>query len=169
MTNLETRSFSLIVGGTQYIAATLAQLAERGVAPADVLALAKRTLTEDVDARAEALRLSIATPGAGQAMEYQETQAQAFAALQASPASVTPAAYPMLAASIGIDIDPSTNAPATDVLGVARAVQKAYAAWLAAGAAIRGARLHGKAAIEAAATPAAAAQAFDAIDWPPLG
>ena len=71
----------------------------------------------------------------------------------------------MLAASIGVDVDPKTQAPATDVLGVARAIQAAYAGWLAAGSAIRGARLKGKAAIGAATTIEAAAAAFDAIVW----
>ena len=71
----------------------------------------------------------------------------------------------MLAATIGIDIDPETKAPATDILGVARGVVAAGDAWLAIGTRIRTARLKGKAAIEAADSIEAARAAFDAIDW----
>ncbi len=138
------------------------------VAPVEIiLAAAKAALAVRIDAHAETLRRIIATPGAGQAMEYQQVQVEAFDALALAAGTVPDAAaYPMLAASIGLDIDPDTKAPATDVLGVARSVKAAFAAWLALGSAIRRARLKGKAAVDAAETIAAAVAAFDAIDWP---
>ncbi len=132
-----------------------------------VLAAAQGALCVAVDAQAEKLRIVVLTPGAGQAMEYGELKAEAQAALAAT-AAATPALYPMLAASVGIDIDPSTNAVATDVLGVARAVMVQSAAWTALGAAIRKARVTGKAAIAAASDLASAKAAFAAITWPAL-
>ncbi len=85
-----------------------------------------------------------------------------------APSSATAEKYPMLAATIGTDIDPETGAAATDILGVARSVQAARDAWLAIGSAIRGTRLKAKAAIDAAATVEAAQAAFDAVEWPAL-
>jgi hypothetical protein len=152
-------------GGLGYRCQTLAQLEAAGVPCAVRLAAVQGYLAARVDAQAEALRGRLITLGAGQSLEYQETQAQALAAL-AAPGTATAAAYPMLAATIGVDVDPQTDAPATDVLGVARAVQAAAARWLTAGAAIRAARLSGKAAIAAASSVEDAAAAFDAIDWP---
>ncbi|WP_066920178.1 hypothetical protein [Methylobacterium sp. CCH5-D2] len=127
----------------------------------------KAALKAEIDAKAEALRSALITPGSGQAMEYQEAQAQASAAL-AAPQGASAALYPMLAASIGLDLDPETGAPATDVLGVARAIRVAFEGWLAAGAAIRRARLLGKAAVDAAETLPEALDAAAAIVWPRL-
>ncbi|MFB0491937.1 hypothetical protein ABIE45_004523 [Methylobacterium sp. OAE515] len=133
-------------------------------APVDLPAF-KAGLKAQIDAAAEALRLTLITPGSGQAMEYQEAYAQARAALQAT-GDVNASDYPMLAVTIGVDIDPQTKKPATDVLGVARSVKAAYEAYLQAGAAIRGARLLAKAEIEAAADAELAQAVFAAIKWP---
>lgn len=127
-------------------------------------ALAGR-LKSAVDDKAEALRLSAVTGGSGQAMEYQEAQTQAFAVL-ADPKDASAEKYPMLAATIGFDIDPDTKAPATDVVGVARSVVAAYTAWVGFGSAIKSARIKGKAAIDKAGSIADAAAAFEAIEWP---
>ena len=157
-------------GGLSYRGQTLADLRGHGLPEADVVAAVKAFLSGQVDAMAEAVRAKFITPGSGQAMEYQEVLAQAQMALDASAAgSLDPAKYPMLAASSGIDADPSTKAPATDVLGVARGVQAAHAAWIALGAEIRRVRLSGKSAIDAAATVEAAQSAFSAIAWPSAG
>jgi hypothetical protein len=131
----------------------------------DRFLVVKAEMKAAIDASAEALRLTLITPGAGQAMEYQEAYAQAQAAL-AADGPVKDADYPMLAATIGVDFDPSSKKPATDVLGVARSVKAAYEAYLLAGAAIRGVRLTGKAKIDAATDEAAARAAFKAISWP---
>lgn len=130
-------------------------------------------LKAQVDVAAEALRLTLITPGSGQAMEYQEAYAEAVqvdATLKANAsATFDPAAFPMLSASIGFDADPTTGQPTVDVPGEARAVLAAYDAYQKAGAAIRAARLKGKAAIDAATTPDAAQAAFAAVAWPSLG
>ncbi|KAA0124026.1 hypothetical protein CIW48_08995 [Methylobacterium sp. P1-11] len=98
-------------------------------------------------------------------MEYQEAYAQAQTALGVT-GTVSASDYPMLAATIGIDVDPKT---AKDVLGVARSVKAAYEAFLGGGASIRGARLAGKQAVDAAATIDDACAAVDAVSWPALG
>lgn len=128
----------------------------------------KAALAKQVDSDAERERLKLITPGSGQAMEYQEAYAQAQAAL-AAIGDVKASVYPMLAATIGVDFDPQTGKPATDVLGVARSVKAAYEAYLQAGAAIRGARLLAKAEIEAAADADLAQAVFAAIQWPSFG
>lgn len=133
----------------------------------------KAALKAAVDDAAEALRLTLITPGSGQAMEYQEAYAEAVqvdAALKANAsATFDPAAFPMLSASLGYDLDPTTGKATVDIAGEARAVLAAYDAYQRAGAAIRAARLKAKAAIEAAADEAAAQAAFAAIVWPALG
>ncbi|WP_354442417.1 hypothetical protein [Methylobacterium sp. 1973] len=138
------------------------------VAPIPELADIKTALKAEVDAKAEALRLTLITAGSGQAMEYQEAYAQAKAALAVSGA-IEPSDYPMLAATIGVDIDPKTGKPAADVLGVARSVKAAYEAFLQVGAAIRGTRLLAKAEIDAASDVGHAQVIFTAIKWPALG
>lgn len=154
--------------GADHRAFTLDQAQAIGLPETAILAAVQSWLKEQVDSRAEDLRLRLITPGSGQAMEYQQAYAQAVAA-QAAGSSATAADYPMLAATIGIDLDPETKAPATDVLGVARSVAQAYEACVAFGAMVRAARLKGKAAIDAATTVAAAGDAYDAIAWPPGG
>jgi hypothetical protein len=160
-------SFSTPTG--RHVGMTAAALLAHGVPAAEVLAGFRDFLCTRVDAQAEALRLAVLSPGAGQALEYQEAQAQARAALAGPPAEATPVRYAMLAASIGIDRDPQSGALAADGLGVARAVVAAYGAWLEVGAAIRGARLAGKAAIAAAPTLPEAEAAYAAVAWPALG
>lgn len=154
------------VDGTQTDAALETVLAPYGLHA--TLFFLKRALLAEVDTRAETLRLAHVTPGAGQAMEYQETQAQAFAALAAAASGKGLALddYPMLAATIGLDLDPSTGKVATDVLGVARSVQASYDAWLKIAAPIRRVRLAGKAAIAGAADAASARAACAAVAWP---
>ena len=134
----------------------------------EALKALKDSLGRQVDADAEALRLTLITPGSGQAMEYQEAYAQAQAALAVGDEAKA-ADYPMLAVTIGVDIDPQTKKPATDVLGVARSVKAAYEAYLQAGAAIRGVRLLAKAEIGAASDADLAQAVFAAIKWPSFG
>lgn len=170
MSTLTRIPLTLTVEGTRFTEIAAADLvAVYGVSEATVLPAFKAALGVRVDAVAEDLRSKITTPGAGQAMEYLQVQTEAYTALNGSADKATADTYPMLAATIGIDVDPSTNAPATDVLGVARSVQQQFNAWLKVGAAIRRGRLAGKLAIDAATTLDAAAAACDAIVWPPLG
>ena len=165
LAKLNMSSLSAQNNGLLYRGMNPAGLAKAGVPAAVILTTVQQWLEDQVDVAAERLRGQVLTPGAGQAMEYQEAVAEATAAL-AAPTTATAALYPMLASSIGIDIDPSTKAPATDVVGVARAVQAMQSAWVTAGAAIRQARLAGKAAIASSTTIAAAVAAYDAIVWP---
>ena len=154
-------------GGRYFYQCTPAELRAQGVPDAAFLPVVKAALRAEVDTQAEALRGLLITAGTGQAMEYQESQAQAFAAL-ATPEPATAERYKMLAATIGLDVDPTTGAPATDVLGVARSIKAAYDAWETVGAAIKRARLSGKAAIDAATDLETAAAAFAAVEWPAL-
>ncbi|GJD93344.1 hypothetical protein [Methylobacterium iners] len=160
-------TFSFEHQGVRFNAATASQMRAAGVPDDALFGAYKADLMAQVDNAAERLRNRMLTPGSGQAMEYQEVQAQAVAALKA-PSSATPAKYPMLAASIGIDIDPTTNEPANDVVGVARAITAAYDLWQEAGASIRGIRLAGKKAIAEATTVEGANAALEAIEWPAL-
>ena len=139
----------------------------------DPLPALKVALSQQIDAAAEALRLTLITPGSGQAMEYQEAYAEAVqvdAAIKANAAvTFDPAAFPMLSASLGYDRDPSTGEPTTDIASEARAVLAAYDAYQRAGAAIRGARLKAKAEIAAATSEVAAVAIFSGLIWPKLG
>ncbi|RVU13169.1 hypothetical protein [Methylobacterium oryzihabitans] len=154
-------------GGRYYYQCTPEHLRAQGVPDAAFLPVVKAALKAAIDAQAEALRGLLITAGTGQAMEYQESQAQAFSAL-GEPETATAERYKMLAATIGLDVDPVTGAPATDVLGVARSIKAAYDAWETAGAAIKRGRLSAKAAIDAAPDLDAAAAAFAAVEWPAL-
>ncbi|MCF4125050.1 hypothetical protein [Methylobacterium sp. SyP6R] len=154
--------------GRTYPDFTVPMLREAGVPDDVVLVGVKARLTVAIDERAESLRRSVLSPGVGQALEYQEAQTQAAAALEGEASAATAGRYPMLAATVGIDIDPETGAPATDILGVARSVQAARDIWLAIGAAIRGTRLGAKAAVEAASSIEGAQAAYDAVVWPTL-
>jgi hypothetical protein len=152
-------------GGFGYRSRTVAALRGLGIPDADILDGVRVYLRAQIDGEAERLRGTVMTPGVGQAMEYQQAQAEAKAAL-ASPKAATAEAYPMLAASIGVDIDPETRAPAADVLGVARSVSAAFKAWLETGAAIRGVRLSVKGKVDAATTVEDAIKAATDISWP---
>lgn len=156
---------SFVYADERFVAAEPAFLVSRGVPASVILAAGQDVLCAEIDAAAEVARAAWITPGVGQSMEYDAAERQAEAALKA-PTSATPAKYRMLAASIGIDVDPSTGAPATDVLGVARGVLAARDAWIDAGAAIRETRLRVKAEIRAAETIEAAAAVAAAASWP---
>lgn len=130
--------------------------------PAVSLAALKISLKTRLDADAETERLKYVTPGAGQAMEYQQAAAEAEALLTAIALDPDyepdPELYPMLAASIGID--------GGTLAEVAATVAAMHGQWRQIGSAIRAARLAGKAAIDAAETAEDAQAAFDAVEWP---
>lgn len=123
----------------------------------DQLARFKEQRKAAIDAEAERQRLRWITPGAGQAMEYQQSATEA-AAYFAAGHSEPPAAgtYPMLEASVGIDGETLAD--------VASTVLAMHGQWQVIGSAIRGARLAAKQAIDIAAT-VAEAEAVRAI-WP---
>jgi len=121
---------------------------------------AKASALRAIDQAAEAARQLFITPGAGQAMAYQHKleEARALQAVLAAQGEPNPAAYPHLAAEIGV-----TGA---DLAGVAEAVLYKAAAWTGASAAIEGLRLGAKAAVNAADSVAAVQAAAAGIPWP---
>lgn len=108
-----------------------------------------------VDKEAEAQRLRHITPGAGQALVYEQKRAEA-AAMASDPDPVA-SNYPLLAAEVGI------TAPSLAEVG--SKVRELSAAWLSMAAAIEGARLSAKAAIGAARTPPEIRAAAEVV-WP---
>lgn len=134
------------------------------VPPGPDLAVLKEELKAGIDAAAEAARLKYITPGSGQALEYQAVTEEARA-LQADQ-NPSPANYPNLQASVGIDIDPATGLASTDIHGSARSVLAMQGAWAAVGAAIRQTRLTVKAAIDAAGDVASARAIAAGVVWP---
>lgn len=106
-----------------------------------------------VDAAAEAARQRYVTPGAGQALTYQEKAAQAQAYESAgAPVDATP--WPFVAAE--------AQARGVAAATAAASILAARAAWIQIGAQIEGVRIAAKAAIAQAATAAAVTSARDA-------
>jgi hypothetical protein len=105
-----------------------------------------------VDDAAEARRQDFLTPGAGQALEYQQSRAEAVAAL-AAPEPLDPAAYPMLAAEQAA-LAAAGVAPLPSLRAVAESVRQADERWTAIGAAIKEVRRAAKLALAAAPTEA---------------
>lgn len=138
--------------GEQTTAALQAVLAPHGLYVD--LAELKASLKRRIDDAAEAERLKYITPGAGQAMTYARKVEQAKAVLAATDPQ--PEAYPMLAASIGIDGD--------DLVEVATTIVAMDAAWEVIGGAIEAARLAAKRAVDFA-EDAQAARAVAPV-WP---
>ncbi len=115
----------------------------------------KTALKAQVDAAAERERARYITPGAGQAMTYQ-AKADEARRLAADP-SPDAADYPLLSAEVGIT--------APDLVAVGAVVLAAYQAWQVIGAAIEGARLGAKQAIDLAEDEATARAAAEVV-WP---
>lgn len=108
-----------------------------------------------VDAEAERLRLTLITPGAGQALVYERKRAAAERMV--GDPEPQPTDDPLLAAEVGIT--------APTLTGVGAAVRAIARDWIAAAAAIEAARLRAKAAIAAATTPSAI-RAAGQVTWP---
>lgn len=115
----------------------------------------KAGLKVAVDIGAETERLKYITPGAGQAMTYQQKADEAARYLGAS--SPKSSDYPLLSAEIGIT--------AADIAGVAQVVSAAFAQWQTIGGAIEAVRLGAKKAIDDATTIDAANAAAN-VTWP---
>jgi hypothetical protein len=115
-----------------------------------------------VDAAAEAGRLHWITPGAGQALEYQETSAEAVRAA-AAPDPLAAADYPLLAA------DQAAHAAAGVTLTlrqVAEQVAAQQTAWLTAATAIKQARLTAKRRIALATSQTQIDTILAGVEWP---
>ncbi|SBW13574.1 hypothetical protein BR10RB9215_C10382 [Brucella sp. 10RB9215] len=116
----------------------------------------KNALKQQVDRAAETERLKYITPGAGQAMTYQQKvdEARAFKAASNPKASD----YPILSSEVGIT--------AETIGGVADIVLAAFARWQQIGAMIESVRLGAKRDIDAAEDEAAARAIIEAVVWP---
>lgn len=109
-----------------------------------------------IDVAAEVARLRFITPGAGQAMVYQAKGEEARAAL--ADTAPTPDAYPLLAASLGIDGE--------TVSEVATAILAIETQWRVVAAQIERTRLLAKRDVGAAADGDAVAAILAALTWP---
>lgn len=122
-----------------------------------------------VDSQAGAIREALGTPGYGQTVEYERTEADArayLAALAADP-DTDPAAYPMLAAEIQA-LEQATGEAAADVAAadVAQEILDLATAWGGALAAIKTLRRGAKLRIEIAADVGQIAEVLDELSWP---
>nr|WP_278434127.1 hypothetical protein [Brucella anthropi] len=116
----------------------------------------KARLKALVDQAAENERLNYITPGAGQAMTYEQKVAEARAFKAASDPQA--ADYPVLSSEVGITGETLSE--------VAEIVLAAFALWQQIGSAIESIRLGAKRDIDAAEDEAAARAIVDAIVWP---
>ena len=124
----------------------------------------KASASLQVDQAAETARLRFLTPGSGQAMEYQQTLAEADQALSANPGqTLPPEAFPFLAAeqqalaSVGLH---------RSLADVALDVRGQMEAWAPVGAAIKQIRRGAKLRIDAAASLAEVHAVLDGLAWP---
>lgn len=122
--------------------------------PPPPLEKAKAAAAARVDRQAEAARAAWLTPGAGQAMEYLSTEAEARRFVASGGAGD----YPFLAAELQAKGTGTLAEIAAEVIALADA-------WTAAGAEIKRLRRSAKMAIEAAETHEAVAAAA-AVAWP---
>jgi hypothetical protein len=120
-----------------------------------------------IDAEAEAVRAQFLTPGAGQAMEYLATEAEARAFLAASAGALVATApslngYPFVAAeaaalaAVGSVVEP---------VALAEQLVAQADAWRAAGADVKELRRAAKMRVAAAATAAELRRATE-VRWP---
>lgn len=120
------------------------------------LAAAKVTACAAIDVQAEALRLTVLTPGAGQMAAYQAKEAQATAFLQ--DGTPTEAEYPDIFNEIGITADSGAE--------VAAAILAAAEKWRTFGRKVERARLAGKKAVNAASDMTGIMAAHNGVPWP---
>lgn len=130
------------------------------------LAALKASALVRIDAEAEAARLAFVTGGAGQAMEYQATEAEGRALMAALQAGQIPdlADYPFIKAEFDAIVQSGGGVPA--MVAVAQMVVGMAAAWSTAGSEIKRLRRLAKLRVEAASTPAEVIAASSGISWP---
>lgn len=129
------------------------------------LAALKAAALVRIDAEAEAARLAFVTGGAGQALEYQATEAEGRAAVAAHAAGETldPARYPFVAAEATAFAEVGVTVSLVDAAFQVVALAEA---WAATGSHIKALRRGAKLRVEAATTPAEVAAAARGIPWP---
>lgn len=123
----------------------------------------------EVDRQAETRRLNYLTPGAGQAQEYAQTEAEAEAALASSAADFT--GRPWLRAERNAQVEAAGGDPANPQLGptvleIAAEVVAQRDAWISVGAAIKRVRRRAKLEIAAATTADAVESILAGLIWP---
>jgi hypothetical protein len=124
----------------------------------------KRQVEEQIDRDAEVARLRFITPGAGQALEYQATEAEARKFLVTE--DIDPDDYPFLQAEVHAIEESTGHAPA--LVYVALEVLHNADAWRSVGAEIKRLRRSAKLAVSAATTAQEVRQAA-MIPWPQPG
>lgn len=129
------------------------------------LTTAKAAACANIDARAEALRAAVLTPGSGQSAEYYLTHSEAVQYLAVMAAGQTPAEanYPCLLAEQAALAATTGSVTLSDV---ATAVMADVNASKTALAAIKRARRAGKLAVRAATEAVGVEQAETAVPWP---
>lgn len=129
------------------------------------LAAIKAAALVRIDAEAEAARLAFVTGGAGQALEYQATEAEGRAAVAAaaSGATLDPADYPFVVAEMTAFAEVGIT---VTLLDAAQQVVAQADAWQSTGSLIKALRRGAKLRVEAAGTPAEVAAAASGIPWP---
>ena len=126
------------------------------------LNVAQARALASIDAAAEAARTLFLTPGSGQALEYQATQADAERAV-ADPEPLTAAAYPWLEAE---RLALAAVGTAATLSEVADLVLQQQAAWTQVGAAIKEIRRTAKMQVAAATTASEVEAVLAALSWP---
>lgn len=142
-----------------YVDAALAAIDAEDNPPEPTLAEYKAAALVAIDAQAETARLQFITPGAGQAMTYQEKVAQARA-FGADP-SPNAGKYPLIYGEVGI----TGNSPAM----VAGVILARYTAWQGIGAEIETTRLTAKRGVEAASLNSVITDIIQGLTWPVAG
>ncbi len=130
------------------------------------LATLQAAAYSQIDAAAEATRLLWITPGAGQAMEYMQTQTEANAASAAAD-PLDPAQYPMLAAELAANV--AAGNTSITLRQIAQAASAQIAAWQSTGVSIKQVRMAAKLQIAAATTGAAIDAIVAGVAWPTPG
>lgn len=119
--------------------------------------------TAQVDVLAEQTRMRWITPGAGQAMEYMQSQAETVAAT-AAPDPLNASLYPMMVAELNAYV--AAGNTTITLRQVVQAAAARVAAWQTAGTTIKQTRLTAKKQIAAATTQAQITAIMAALTWP---
>lgn len=127
----------------------------------DMPAIRER-LKSDIDRNAETARMKYVTPGAGQALTYDRKRREAMQAID----DLAPTAdkYPVLSASIGIEV-PNTGNAKSDFDAISSIVIGKELQWAALARVIEVLRLSAKKSVDAASTPDEAESAAQ-VTWP---
>jgi hypothetical protein len=126
----------------------------------------KDSFKRDIDAAAEGVRLKYITDGSGQAAVYILKEREATACLAGYTSGSPPAEgiFPLLDASVGIEINPLTLATCANAYAVAVVVDILATQWKTVAAVIENKRLGAKRAVDEATTMAELRAAAN-VDW----